>query len=403
MVTIPTSDLETFRNQMANPNKGFEKTSQVVEVNSQPQQEQKIKKHLVLSLISDYTGCGHIRNILPSTYLNAVFGKGHGLQIITTPILIEQPEILQRTRSILFQRTMGPQTPRLIAHYKELQKQYKFKMIYDIDDFIWDGEEDGEEIPSYNFGKGGIDEAVRQSAIDNMKLMDEITVTTQFLKDYIASRGVDKDKITIVHNTLPSFLWGNQKRKHITEPIKKPRILWSASPTHWHNEKKLCGDMENAWRDWVIKSVKEDSIEYIQMGGLPWFFEEIKDKITVIDWVNSLHYPQRVNSLNADIGIAPLVPNYFNYSKSAIKYQEYCVAGILGVGTVFSNGKPSPYDIALTKAYDTITVDEIDRMIRKLCLPENFNRTIDEQYQQVGNNDWITESAGYVNKMTSIL
>lgn len=237
-------------------------------------------------------------------------------------------------------------------------------------------------------------------------MMDAICVTTPFLKDYIAKRGsIDPERIHIVHNTLPDFLWKfNNKKPHITEKIKKPRVLWSSSPTHWGDHTKLCGDMDNAWKDWVIKNVKEDKIDYIQMGGLPWFFEEIKDKITVYNWVNSLKYPDVIREVNADFGIAPLVPNYFNYSKSSIKYQEYCVAGIVGVGSVFTNGEPSPYDIALTTAPDDVTVEMLDDLFfNKLSEPDTYNKLLDEQYQQVEDNSWITESPGYINLMTSIL
>lgn len=402
MPKIPTSNLDLFKHQVSNPNMGFDSNTDT-DVEEQKNLH-KVNKNIVLSYVSDYTGCGHIRNILPSTYLNAVFGRDASMNIITSPAMIYQPDILKRTRSVFFQRTMGPHSVDMVRQYKELQKQYKFKMVYDLDDFIWDGKDIGEEIPNYNFGKEAITKEVQDAAIENMKMMDTVTVTCDFLKDYIASRGVDKNKIKIVHNTMPSFLWGSDKKPHITEKIEKPTIIWSASPTHWHDGKKLLGDLDNAWYQWIIKSVKEDKINYVQMGGLPWFFEEIKDKIKVYNWVNSLHYPAAVKSANADFGIAPLVPNHFNYSKSPIKYQEYCVAGIVGVGTVFTNGKPSPYDIALTQAPDTVTVEMLDHLFFEyLCLPENYNRLLDQQYQQVMDNNWITESTGYVNMMTSIL
>lgn len=398
MAKIPTSNLELFKHQVANKNMGFDA------ITDTDTDLHKIKKNIVLSYVSDYTGCGHIRNIIPSTYLNAIFGRDSQMNIITSPTMIFQPDILKRTRSIFFQRTMGPQSVDLVKQYKELQKQYKFKMVYDLDDFIWDGKDFGEEIPDYNFGKEAITAKVQNASIENMKMMDTVTVTCEFLKDYIASKGVDKNKIQIVHNTMPSFLWGSDKKEHITKKIEKPTIVWSSSPTHWHDGKKLLGDLDNAWYQWIIKSVKEDKINYIQMGGLPWFFEEIKDKITVCGWVNSLHYPSAVKSLKADFGIAPLVSNFFNYSKSPIKYQEYCVAGIVGVGTVFTNGKPSPYDIALTQAPDNVTSEMLDHLFFEyLCLPENYNRLLDQQYQQVIDNNWITESSGYVNLMTSIL
>jgi len=407
MATIPTSDLELFKKQMSTPNVGYESSVDVEHVDEKTETEKslhKVQKNLVLSYISDYTGCGHIRNILPTTYLNAIFGRDNQLNVITSPAMIFQPDILKRTRSILFQRTMGPHSVDIIKRYKDLQSQFKFKMVYDLDDFIWDGKDIGEEIPNYNFGKEAINDEVQNSAIENMKMMDTICVTAPFLKDYIASKGVDKDKIVIVHNTMPSFLWGSEKKQPIEKKIEKPTIVWSSSPTHWHDSKKLYGDLDNAWYRWIVRSVKAGRINYVQMGGLPWFFEEIKNDIRIYNWVNSLHYPEAVKSTKADFGIAPLVPNFFNYSKSPIKYQEYCVAGIVGVGTVFTNGKPSPYDICKTQAPDNVTEDMLDHLFFEyLCLPENYNRLLTEQYQQVVDNHWITESSGYVNMMTSIL
>lgn len=406
MVKLPTSDFEMFKKQVDNPNTKSETSFDfdVTAMDDVQNSTHKVKKSIVLSYISDYTGCGHIRNILPMTYVNAIFGRDNQLNVITSPTMIFQPDILKRTRSILFQRTMGPHSTEIVKKYKELQDQFKYKMVYDIDDFIWDGSEVGEEIPEYNFGKPAIDAVVQQSSIDNMKMMDTVCVTSQFLKDYIASKGVENDRIVIVHNTMPSFLWGADKKPHIDKKIEKPTIVWSASPTHWHNEHKMYGDMDNAWYRWIVKSVKAGRINYVQMGGLPWFFEDIKHEIKVYNWVNSLHYPAAVKSIKADFGIAPLVPNYFNYSKSPIKYQEYCVAGIVGVGTVFTNGKPSPYDIALTQTPDNVTEDMLDHLFFEyLSLPENYNRILDQQYQQVIHSNWITESSGYINMLTGII
>ena len=401
---LPTSDLETFKSQLKSPNTKFYYVKQVLPKSTpQDQQLSRIKKHIVLAYNSDYTGCGHIRTIFPLNYVNSVFGKEGKMNAIISPFMIFQPDILTRTRSILFQRTMGPESVKAVKHYKDLQQQYKFKMVYDIDDFIWDGDEEGEEIPSYNFGKTNITKEVQDSAIENMKLMDTVCVSSPFLKDYIAKKGVDRQKIEVVHNTLPQYFWGTDKKEPITEKIKKPRVLWSASPTHWNNPERLAGDMDNAWKDWVIKAVNEDRIEYIQMGGLPWFFEEIKDKIQVLNWVPSYHYHLAIKDVKADFGISPLVPNFFNYSKSAIKYQEYCVSGIVGIGTVFNNGNMSPYDICQVKAQDNITVEEIDTLFDKLTEPDAYNNVLNAQYQQVVDENWITESAGYINKLTKIL
>jgi len=393
---LPTSDLDMFKKQVRSPNTEFKN---MVQKNSSIQQ---IKRNLVLSYPSDSTGCGHIRNIFPMNYLNSIFGKTGRFNLLLSPIMIFQDEILKRTRSIFFQRTMSPAQLPMVQKYKQMQAKYKYKLVYDIDDFIWDGVEDGETIPEYNFGKKTIGKPVQDACIEIMKLMDVVCVSTRFLGDYIASKGVESKRIKVVHNTISQAFWGVGKKQHITKRLEKPTVLWSASPTHWSNADRLAGDMDNAWQEWVIKSVLSNKINFVQMGGLPWFFEPIKDKITVVPWVNSYQYHIAVKNVKADFGISPLVPNYFNYSKSAIKYQEYCADGIVGIGTEFTNGKPSPYDICQIKASDNITVKEIDDLFDKYCEPKNYNKILDAQYQQLIESDWFTESQGYVNKLINI-
>jgi len=275
-------------------------------------------------------------------------------------------------------------------------------MIYDIDDFIWKGSDEGEEIPEYNFGSGGITEEVRNSSIEIMNMMDVVCVSTDFLGEYIKNNGVTTE-IKTVHNAVPQYFWGPHRKRPITSKIDKPRVIYSGSPTHYSNQKRLKGDWENSWCEWVIKNVKDNKIDFCCMGGLPFFFEKIKNKIKIVDWVNSFQYALPIKDFRPDIGIAPLVPNYFNYSKSCIKYTEYCSIGALGIGTVFTNGKPSPYEVNIVKAPDTITVKEIDELVDRYTEPDEYNKVIKEQYKQMDINSWWLESPGYVKMLADIL
>jgi len=251
-----------------------------------------VKKNLLLSFVSDATGCGHIRNVFPITYLNSVYGKSGDIIPIITPIFLWQHDILLRTKSLFFQRQMSPEQLDSIKKYKEHQKQYQYKMVWDIDDFIWGANElqggtteDG--VPSYNFGWRGILPEVKAASVEIMKLMDLITVSTEYLKWYIQNVLGVKVPVKVVPNAIPKYFWGNKRKKLITKDIVKPRVVYTGSPTHYNNPEKLMGDFNNAWVNWVIKSVSQDKIDFVCMGGLPFFFESIKDKITVIDWVNS--------------------------------------------------------------------------------------------------------------------
>lgn len=395
---IPTSNLEIFRQHLLSPNKPFE-------LSTQEGQLMKVQKNLVLSYVSDSTGCGHIRNIFPMTYMNSIFGKTGRFNILISPVMIFQHDILVRTRSVFFQRTMNPGHIGAVKAYKENQKKYGYKMVYDIDDFIWRGPDVGECIPDYNFGGKTIGDDIRKSSLEIMNLMDTVCVSTKFLGDYIKSHGVDKPEIKVVHNSVPQYFWGPQRKKPIQNRIERPRVIYTGSPTHYLNQEKLKGDWENAWCEWVIKNVMDNKIDFCCMGGLPFFFEGLANRknFKVIDWVNSYQYHLPIKDFRADFGIAPLVPNYFNYSKSCIKYQEYCALGILGIGTVFTNGKPSPYEVCLVQAPDNITVNGIEEIFRKYREPEIYNDTIKKQYAQIDKNGWWMESEEYVKMLASIL
>ena len=113
--SLPTSNMEVFKEQLNNSNKNYNNISQKNDT------IEKIQKNVVISYPSDSTGCGHIRNIFPMQYLNSVFGKSGRFNLLmgAPGMFIWQPEILQRTRSIYFQRTMAPQHIPHIKQYKE--------------------------------------------------------------------------------------------------------------------------------------------------------------------------------------------------------------------------------------------------------------------------------------------
>lgn len=393
---VPTSNLENFKLHLSSPNIPFPiQEAEIGEI-------AKVQKNIVISYVSDSTGCGHIRNIFPMTYLNSLFGKSGRFNVIISPVMILQHDILMRTRSIFFQRTMAPGHIDIVKQYKQLQPKYGYKMIYDIDDFIWKGPDEGECIPDYNFGGYNITDEVRQSALDIMNMMDLVCVSTDFLGEYIKKKGVNVP-IKTVYNTVPQYFWGNQRKKPIKNKIEKPKVIYTGSPTHYFNEKRLAGDWENAWLEWVLKNVRENKIEFFCMGGLPFFFEEIQHKIKIIQWVNSYQYHLPIKNFKPDFGIAPLVPNYFNYSKSDIKHIEYCAVGALSIGTIFRNGKPSPYDKNFLKVYDDCTVEDIDELFWKYTEPEFYNDILKKQYQMLYDTGRYTESEKYIKLLTDIL
>lgn len=392
-----------------------------------PQQGTKVTKDLVIGYISDSAGCGHIRTQFPMSYFNSVFARS-GTSFLVSPTFIWQQDILMRSRSLFFQRQMSPGHLNIIQTYKQHQPQFQYKMIWDMDDFIWERNElqggtSDTGVPSYNFGHIGITEEVVHASKEIMKLMDVCTFSTPYLADYAKNELGIKNTL-VIPNSIPKFFWGNRKKRQITSKIVKPRVLYTGSPTHYRNmipafapgqnpqfpngfgglDAKL-GDFENSWKEWCIKNVKEDKIEFIIMGGTPWFFEEIKNRsnVTIINWVPSFNYHNEVINSRADFGIMPLVPNKFNYSKSDIKAIEYYAAGIVAIGNTFDNGNPSPYDKCPVKLDWNASVEQIDEVFWNLTNPESYNIILSEQYNIMNNEGRYTESKKYVDHFVDVL
>src|SRR5690606_21430269 len=124
-------------------------------------------------------------------------------------------EILLKSRTLFFQRWMAPERLEIVRRYKTIQQKLKYRMVFDIDDFIWKGDEEGEYIPEYNFGSDGIDDNTRKSCVEIMNLMDIVCVSTEFLKEYIGNKLGVKNEIIVLPNAIPKFFWGDSKKNPI--------------------------------------------------------------------------------------------------------------------------------------------------------------------------------------------
>lgn len=368
----------------------------------------KVKKNIILSFPSDFTGCGHIRNIFPMTYLSNLYGKGGDMVCMVSPFYIRQTDILARSRTLFFQRTMNEAQYQIMKNYKGLQSQLKYKMVWDMDDNIWgkntfQGGNKYDGVPDYNFGYKNIDDGVRKWSVEIMNLMDICCLSTQYLCDKAKALSNGKAKFVVMPNAVSKFFWGGMKRADRKKRIEKPRVLITSSPTHYNNSLKLKGDFDNAWYKWLHDSARDDKIELIVMGGMPFFFEDIKDKVKEVKWVSSFQYHTIVKQQKADILVAPLVPNEFNHSKSDIKYIEACAGSIPFIGTTFTNGKPSPYDDCLLSVKDDCSVDDIEAIVENLKEPDFHNKIKNEQFDMLEKEGRWTESTEYIKKWISIL
>jgi hypothetical protein len=368
----------------------------------------KVVKNVVLAHYSDHVGSGTIRAIWPFNYLGSLFGKQGTLLPHLTQLFTRQSDILIRVRTMWFQRNMSPEHLTVMKEYRRLQEKLQYRMVYDMDDLVfghneeWGGT-DIEGIPSYNFASDRVTDENRDVVRECMDVVDIVTVSTPYLKKYLENMGV-KTRIEVVLNTVPRYMYsGKIEKQEIQKDIEKPVVLYNGSPTHYSNTKKMKGDLNNAWSDWVLKAVKEDKITFVCMGGCPWFWEEIKDKIRVIDWLPAFNYPFAMKQINPDFVISPLTYNHFNQSKSDIKTIEAQAIGAIPIGTVFSNGEESPYDNNLVKVFDNCTVEDIEEVIRKYSQKDEYNLTVAKGYQKLEDEARWTESPKFIRHLTSII
>jgi len=404
---VHPSSLAEFKDMLANPEKEFKN-----KVEDDSSQILKIRKNLILGFPADATGCGFIRCRDPLNYLNSIYEKPGILHTAVTPFFTFQSNILLRCKTLFFQRQMGPEHLEVIKKYKENQEQFKYSMTWDLDDFIFSGSNEGESIPEYNFGKENVNEPVVKSAIEIMNLMDLVTVSTDFLGTYLKETVKIKPPVKTINNTVRMAYWGSYRKQPITEKIQKPKLLISSSPTHYHTVKKLRGDFENSWTEYLLKNIKDNKIDVLFMGctvtqegktEAPFFMKEVegKENFHKIGWLNSCQYHLPIIHYKPDFGVGPLVPNYFNYSKSCIKFQENCACGSAFIGTIFRNGMPSPYDVSKIKMFDTCSVKDIEEIIEYHCYPEHYNSVIQEQYKWLNDSGSWLESKKFVDLLCS--
>jgi hypothetical protein len=287
------------------------------------------EKKLVLWFGSDYAGCGFLRTVFPNDLLNATYsreialGKYEG--IVSSRFFIDKV-ILKSVKAIHFQRQLLDNQIRFIELLWKLKKDnptiLDYKIIYDTDDLF-------SEIPKYNYCAQFVtpDKIDLPSNIQRIKnSVDLVTTSTRPLLKKIKELGdINQCKFEVVPNYIPKHIYGtyNHKPKNV-----KPRILWAGSTTHYCSNHK--GDFEPIY-DLVKNTVDEFDWVFFGIRKLSGWIEEFKGKVKIMKWTSILEYPSEIKKVNADFGVAPLIENSFNESKSNIKFLDYASSDLVAM------------------------------------------------------------------------
>lgn len=377
-------------------------------------------KNIAIIYCKDTSGCSHVRLRYNAEYIN-----GYTMGVIPTlmPYPTFDPVYLSRAKSIIFQRPITDSDVQILTRYKELQPKFGYKLVAEFDDLVFmtgEGKDDG--VPSYNPGHDTIVKHIDKSTKNlqtNIDMCDMVIASTPFLKRVI-EKIFHHPNVKVIKNVVPRYLWNFERKKKITEDIKKPKVIYSGSPTHFKTPIPTLkpgqhpnfpnghpgqpgdrGDWKTGLCDWVIKNVKEDKIDFVVMGSVPFFFDEIRDKIQYIPWADSHTFPRKFMEVHADFSIATVVDNSFNKCKSSLRFTEACACGCVFMGNIFANNDDSPYreihnDAKFT---DKSTAEEIDKIFWALTKKDKYNEVMNWQYDFINTGNCWLESEGHINEM----
>ena len=298
-----------------------------IQRNAAPKQPRPKEETLprFINYLADYSGCGHWRILWPEQVINST---GRGMSQSTTA-MVADPRWYEKVKAVKLQRQASGSQKQFLEHLKKVQKEHDFKIIYEVDDVVF-----REEIPDYNKFKFAFDnDGVRQNCIDMINMVDEVTVTCDFMRRLYIEK-TSQQNITVIPNFVPNFWMGhlfnrNQVQSSFDTNKKKPRILYTGSGAHYDVDNKTSGkdDMSEVL-DVIRKTVNK--YQWVFVGAFPPPLADLvrTGKIEFHPWKNLLEYPHFIANLKAQLMVAPLEVNNFNRAKSDIKFIEACTLGI---------------------------------------------------------------------------
>lgn len=349
-----------------------------------------VEKPYVYGYTGSFSGPAQFRMIFPFNSINAHFGHTGKIQCMVQNQAVTQEDILPFVRAFWFKNPYEAHRSYEIFVYKKYQAQYQYKLIAELDDYVF-------EYPEWHplFGTFTIDAA--RTLIDNLRNVDEVVVSSENLKNLLIELGIDTP-ITVIPNNLPKAYYGTDLKRYRLKDIAKPVILYNGSNYHYGNND---GDFEGPIKEFILSNL--DNYEFVFMGvghdaagelTLPSYLKQPakEGKIKVMPFYSPTEYPYALRQLRADFVIAPLKECTFNEAKSDLRYIEAAAAGAIFIGQTFENGK-SPYEGC---PFTFETASDIENIITALRNKDTFNDAMKAQYEVLGTR-WLDDVNNLLN------
>jgi len=265
---------------------------------------------------ADLFGCGHYRVMQPFLAM-----KQAGLLdgAISTGLMHVTDLERYNPDTIILQRQIGDERIEAMQRMQRFSKAFK---VYELDDYL-------PNLPLKSIHRVHMPKDILRSLRKGLSFVDRFVVSTEALAE--AFTGLHGE-IVVMENRLPVSWWqGLQSQRR---QGKKPRVGWAGGSSH-------TGDLE------LIADVVRDladEVEWIFFGMCP---DELRPYIhEYYEGVAIEEYPEKLASLNLDLGLVPLEMNLFNECKSNLRLLEF---GVCGIPVICTNIRPYQNDFPVTR------------------------------------------------------
>lgn len=265
--------------------------------------------------------------------------------------------------------------------YMELARTHDVRMIYDLDDNVWD-------MPAYNPARYAF-EARREGLRNCIEWADVMTVSTNALRKH-AIKEIGDLRNVVTKKPIPVVVIENYAdlRLFKAHPVERDRdtirIGWGGSNTH-------AGDLGYVWHMLPDLIEKHKNVELEVVGMPPPARLVGHPRVRVRNFCHVSEYWNRLATWDWDIFLAPLETNKFNKSKSGIKLIEAgamkkpCLASYIDNYTAFAEQLPALKWLLCSVDFQWQT--KLEELITNRALREELGQAM---YENVKTNYNIT-------------